>query len=264
MFSESMPHVYWPILRRYYLLLSKLSFASYRNSLKPPLLLRTKSKLEIWNIISPCRRSSCVDRHNSKHCRPRHIIGHNNSFVISVTWLFDRTTSSIHTAISLQSIDYSHSINTPRSICWTSFIMAPVIPTLLFAAAIEAFVLTLTIPQYLPHNPLFRTLIRTTLLNFGVYVIYKVFVYPFLLSPLRHLPSPGVGSSATSSFKFTLTNSRDRCPYSEMVWHYSRNHPASTSSDGSPRSQMMASSTSEAFSTRIAYYWPALRHSRMC
>lgn len=70
--------------------------------------------------------------------------------------------------------------------------MASIIPALLLSAAAEAFVLTLAVPQFLPANPLLWTLIRTTILNLGVYFIYKVFVYPFLLSPMRHLPSPRV------------------------------------------------------------------------
>ncbi|KAE9965751.1 hypothetical protein EG328_009412 [Venturia inaequalis] len=71
--------------------------------------------------------------------------------------------------------------------------MASIVPTLLFSAAAEAFVLTLAIPQYLPANPLLWTLIRTTIFNVGLYAIYRIFLYPFLLSPLRHLPSPGAG-----------------------------------------------------------------------
>lgn len=73
--------------------------------------------------------------------------------------------------------------------------MASIVPTLLLSAAAEAFVLTLAVPQFLPANPLFWTLIRTTLFNFGIYAVYKVFIYPFLLSPLRHLPSPSVRAS---------------------------------------------------------------------
>lgn len=71
--------------------------------------------------------------------------------------------------------------------------MVATIPALLFAAAAEALALTIAIPQYLPPNPLFRTLIRTTLLNFVLFAIYKVVVWPFFLSPIRHLPGPGNG-----------------------------------------------------------------------
>ncbi|TLD18681.1 cytochrome P450 monooxygenase FUM15-like [Venturia nashicola] len=71
--------------------------------------------------------------------------------------------------------------------------MTSIIPTLLFSAAAEAFILTLAVPHYLPANPLLWTLLRTTLVNIGIYAIYKVFIYPFLLTPLRHLPSPSGG-----------------------------------------------------------------------
>jgi hypothetical protein len=70
--------------------------------------------------------------------------------------------------------------------------MVATVPLLLFSAAAEAFAITLLLPQYLPHNPFVRTLIRTTAANLTLYIIYHVFVYPFLLTPLRHLPQPGV------------------------------------------------------------------------
>ncbi|GAM82524.1 hypothetical protein ANO11243_005060 [Dothideomycetidae sp. 11243] len=69
--------------------------------------------------------------------------------------------------------------------------MVATIPALLFAAAGEAMLLTILIPQYLPANPFFRCLIRTTLFNFFCFSVYKVLIWPFLLTPLRHLPNPG-------------------------------------------------------------------------
>jgi hypothetical protein len=67
------------------------------------------------------------------------------------------------------------------------------VPALALAAAAEAFAITVFLPQYLPHNPFVWTLIRTTAANFGLFFFYHVFLYPFFLSPLRHLPSPKVG-----------------------------------------------------------------------
>ncbi|KAF2427543.1 putative P450 monooxygenase [Tothia fuscella] len=69
--------------------------------------------------------------------------------------------------------------------------MIPVVPALGIAAAAEAFLITILLPQYLPHNPFVWTLIRTIILNYGVFTTYHMFIYPFFLSPLRHLPKPG-------------------------------------------------------------------------
>lgn len=70
--------------------------------------------------------------------------------------------------------------------------MVATIPLAVLAAAVEAFVITLLLPQYLPHNPFVWTLIRTTALNLGLVAIYQVFIWPFFLTPLRHLPQPSV------------------------------------------------------------------------
>jgi hypothetical protein len=67
-----------------------------------------------------------------------------------------------------------------------------VVPALALAAAAEAFAITILLPQYLPHNPFVWTLIRTTAANFGLFLFYHLILYPFFLSPLRHLPSPTV------------------------------------------------------------------------
>lgn len=73
--------------------------------------------------------------------------------------------------------------------------MASRLQLLAFGSVAEAFILTLAIPQYLPANPLFWTLTRVAGFNFAVYytlaAIYNVVVWPFFLSPLRHLPNPG-------------------------------------------------------------------------
>jgi hypothetical protein len=70
----------------------------------------------------------------------------------------------------------------------------PAVPAFILASVVEAFIITLAIPQYLPHNPFLWTLIRTVGANLGLWAFYTVFVYPFFLSPLRHLPSPKSGS----------------------------------------------------------------------
>jgi hypothetical protein len=70
--------------------------------------------------------------------------------------------------------------------------MVSTVPLLFLSAAGEAFAISLLFPQYLPHNPFVWTLIRTTAANVTLYVIYHVFIWPFFLTPLRHLPQPGV------------------------------------------------------------------------
>jgi hypothetical protein len=62
--------------------------------------------------------------------------------------------------------------------------------TLGFAAVAEALAIVLLLPQYLPPHPLVWTLIRTVALNFGLFTFYQIFIYPFFVSPLRHLPHP--------------------------------------------------------------------------
>lgn len=66
----------------------------------------------------------------------------------------------------------------------------PFLPGLTLTSAAEAFLLTLAIPQYLPHNPFVWTFIRAVAVNVVFYALYTVFIYPFFLSPLRHLPKP--------------------------------------------------------------------------
>lgn len=115
---------------------------------------------------------------------------HWSILVNSVTWVQDHIATSTNSLESILEIEL-----TLRKTCESSFNMASIIPTLLLSAAAEAFVLILAVPQFLPANPLLWTLIRTTILNVGLYLVYKVFVYPFMLSPIRHLPSPSVSIS---------------------------------------------------------------------
>ena len=70
--------------------------------------------------------------------------------------------------------------------------LGKIVPALILGAAGEAFVLTLLVPQYLPHNPLLWTLLRTLPANFLIFAIWQIAIYPFFFSPLRHLPHPKV------------------------------------------------------------------------
>jgi hypothetical protein len=67
-----------------------------------------------------------------------------------------------------------------------------VVPRLLLSAVAEAVAIALFFYQHLPHNPLVWVLPRTLALNFGLFIVYSVFIYPFFISPLRHLPCPKV------------------------------------------------------------------------
>jgi hypothetical protein len=54
----------------------------------------------------------------------------------------------------------------------------------------EAAIALYLLPPISPRGT-FATYITIFLtLNFGIYAIYNLFVYPFFLSPLRHLPQP--------------------------------------------------------------------------
>lgn len=68
-----------------------------------------------------------------------------------------------------------------------------VVPGLLLSAVAEAVAITILFPQHLPHNSLVWALLGTLALNFSVFFAYSVFIYPFFISPLRHLPGPKVG-----------------------------------------------------------------------
>jgi hypothetical protein len=75
-----------------------------------------------------------------------------------------------------------------------------VVPKLLLAAVAEAAVITTLFPQHLPRNPLIWTLLCALALNFGLFTVYSVFIYPFFISPLRHLPRPKVDKKYTARF----------------------------------------------------------------
>jgi len=69
----------------------------------------------------------------------------------------------------------------------------PFWPALFLASATEAFIITFAIPKYLPHNPFVWTFVRTIAANLLFFLVYRIFIYPFFVSPLRHLPGPNGG-----------------------------------------------------------------------
>ncbi|KAF1817023.1 cytochrome P450 [Eremomyces bilateralis CBS 781.70] len=67
------------------------------------------------------------------------------------------------------------------------------LPLLIGSSLIESLAIITFLPQYLPANPLVWTLSRVLAVNSGILLVYLIFIYPFYISPLRHLPSPGNG-----------------------------------------------------------------------
>ncbi|KAF2169739.1 hypothetical protein M409DRAFT_52246 [Zasmidium cellare ATCC 36951] len=61
----------------------------------------------------------------------------------------------------------------------------------LLGTAAESAVITKTVPlEYLPTPPLSRVFVRLAILQLVAYAVYRWFIYPFFLSPLRKLPGP--------------------------------------------------------------------------
>jgi len=64
-------------------------------------------------------------------------------------------------------------------------------PILFFVAtAVESFVITLAVPQYLPKHPLLYVFLRLFAIQFALVAFYKLTIYPRFVSPVRHLPHP--------------------------------------------------------------------------
>nr|POE74308.1 cytochrome p450 97b3, chloroplastic [Quercus suber] len=71
--------------------------------------------------------------------------------------------------------------------------MAPGIPApalLLLVTAAESAVAIVALKQHLPEHPLVYVFSRLLGLQVLIYLIYKIFIYPFYLNPLRDLPGP--------------------------------------------------------------------------
>lgn len=55
-----------------------------------------------------------------------------------------------------------------------------------------AAVLAYIFPQYLTVDRVSRSAIRFLLLDVSLFLFWRMFIYPFFFSPLRHLPGPVV------------------------------------------------------------------------
>lgn len=60
-----------------------------------------------------------------------------------------------------------------------------------YVALVEAVAASFILPDTFPNSSLTAFLGIFLSLNLFIFSIYKVVIYPFLLSPLRHLPQPG-------------------------------------------------------------------------
>lgn len=60
------------------------------------------------------------------------------------------------------------------------------------ASAAEALVVYLVAPEYMLANNFSRSILRLAILNIILFGVYRQFIYPFFLSPLRDLPKPKV------------------------------------------------------------------------
>ncbi|KAF2810260.1 cytochrome P450 [Mytilinidion resinicola] len=57
-------------------------------------------------------------------------------------------------------------------------------------SAAESILLLFVFPHALPEATLKSLFLIFALLNFGVFAVWRVFIYPFFVNPLRHLPGP--------------------------------------------------------------------------
>ena len=62
------------------------------------------------------------------------------------------------------------------------------------AAVVETVVVNILAPDLLLAKGFSRSILSFFLLNFFLYGVYSVIIYPYFLSPLRKLPGPRVSS----------------------------------------------------------------------
>jgi hypothetical protein len=88
----------------------------------------------------------------------------------------------------------NHNINMPE---------AGAVPPSLVRLGITVL-LTLTIvktfPQYLPQHALLYVFVRLLAVQLLLLAVWKLAIYPFFVTPLRHLPGPGLKVRFSSSF----------------------------------------------------------------
>ena len=74
-----------------------------------------------------------------------------------------------------------------------------------------------TFPQYLPEHALLYVFIRLLGVQLLLVAIWKVGIYPFFVSPLRHLPGPGLKVSSLSLYNIKFMTDNRRAPFLSWV-----------------------------------------------
>jgi hypothetical protein len=59
---------------------------------------------------------------------------------------------------------------------------------ILVATGIESVLLTLAVPQHLPKHPLLYVFWRLFAVQFALYLVYSIVIWPRFFSRLRHIP----------------------------------------------------------------------------
>ncbi len=109
-----------------------------------------------------------------------------------------------------------------------------------------------TAPQLLPER-FSRVVIRFFLIDFGLAVLYSVFIWPFFINPLRHIPGPTVSHNPIPApLKLVLKLYRATTSSTAMAQHNFPSHRAKKCSTGYRIFLMTASSASEDSSTKTA------------
>lgn len=79
------------------------------------------------------------------------------------------------------------------------------------------FAIVKTFPHYLPEHALLYVFIRLLVAQLALVAIWKVGVYPFFVSPLRHLPGPGLKVSSTLIHEMLSITDTRRAPFLSWV-----------------------------------------------
>ncbi|KAF2017471.1 cytochrome P450 [Aaosphaeria arxii CBS 175.79] len=86
-----------------------------------------------------------------------------------------------------------------------------------FLSLLEALLSFRLAPDILPVKTFTRALLTFSLVNYSIYFIYRVFIYPFFLSPLRHLPSPPNGGLPIFGHGFAMLKWPPGSPHLRMI-----------------------------------------------
>ncbi|KAK8165421.1 hypothetical protein BKA80DRAFT_271339 [Phyllosticta citrichinensis] len=89
---------------------------------------------------------------------------------------------------------------------------------LVLLSAPQALLVKALIPEQSLRIPITPIVLGLIGMNFGVWVFYRIALYPFFFSPFRHLPSPKEVSFDWTCFASGADFSRADIPSLTMVW----------------------------------------------